>query len=212
MIGAGGQAGQDDAANLLKPALARGELRTIAATTWSEYKKYFEKDAALARRFQVVKVEEPDRDAVHASCCAAWSARSRSITTCASSTKRSPTPCGCPTATSVRPPAARQGGQRARHRLRPRRARPDRDAARDRGRAAARSRRSTARRSQCSNREPAAGARITANDSAALSRARKAQDPGRARPDWRSAGTTERDAGGQDREDSRAAGNRTPGG
>ena len=59
MIGAGGQAGQNDAANLLKPALARGELRTIAATTWSEYKKYFEKDPALSRRFQVVKVEEP---------------------------------------------------------------------------------------------------------------------------------------------------------
>ena len=62
MIGAGGQAGQNDAANLLKPALARGELRTIAATTWSEYKKYFEKDAALARRFQVVKVEEPSEE------------------------------------------------------------------------------------------------------------------------------------------------------
>jgi type VI secretion system protein VasG len=62
MIGAGGQAGQNDAANLLKPALARGELRTIAATTWSEYKKFFEKDAALARRFQVVKVEEPSED------------------------------------------------------------------------------------------------------------------------------------------------------
>jgi type VI secretion system protein VasG len=62
MIGAGGQAGQSDAANLLKPALARGELRTIAATTWAEYKKYFEKDAALARRFQVVKVEEPDEE------------------------------------------------------------------------------------------------------------------------------------------------------
>ena len=60
MIGAGGQAGQNDAANLLKPALARGELRTIAATTWSEFKKYFEKDPALARRFQVVKVEEPE--------------------------------------------------------------------------------------------------------------------------------------------------------
>ena len=59
LIGAGGQAGQSDAANLLKPALARGELRTIAATTWAEYKKYVEKDAALARRFQVVKVEEP---------------------------------------------------------------------------------------------------------------------------------------------------------
>jgi len=62
MIGAGGQAGQNDAANLLKPPLARGELRTIAATTWSEYKKYFEKDVALARRFQVVKVEEPSED------------------------------------------------------------------------------------------------------------------------------------------------------
>jgi type VI secretion system protein VasG len=62
MIGAGGQAGQGDAANLLKPALARGEMRTVAATTWSEYKKYFEKDPALARRFQVVKVEEPTED------------------------------------------------------------------------------------------------------------------------------------------------------
>ncbi|MDC9520344.1 type VI secretion system ATPase TssH [Pseudoalteromonas sp. Angola-31] len=59
MIGSGGAAGQNDAANLLKPALARGELRTIAATTWAEYKKFFEKDAALTRRFQVVKVEEP---------------------------------------------------------------------------------------------------------------------------------------------------------
>jgi type VI secretion system protein VasG len=59
LIGAGGSAGQNDAANLLKPALARGELRSIAATTWAEYKKYFEKDAALTRRFQVVKVEEP---------------------------------------------------------------------------------------------------------------------------------------------------------
>jgi type VI secretion system protein VasG len=59
MIGAGGGAGSSDAANLLKPALARGELRTIAATTWSEYKKYFEKDPALARRFQLVKLDEP---------------------------------------------------------------------------------------------------------------------------------------------------------
>jgi len=59
LIGAGGAQGQNDAANLLKPALARGELRTIAATTWAEYKKYFEKDAALTRRFQVVRVEEP---------------------------------------------------------------------------------------------------------------------------------------------------------
>ncbi|MGE8683295.1 MAG: type VI secretion system ATPase TssH [Acinetobacter sp.] len=62
LIGAGGQAGQNDAANLLKPALARGELRTIAATTWAEYKQYFEKDAALSRRFQVIQVAEPSED------------------------------------------------------------------------------------------------------------------------------------------------------
>ena len=62
LIGAGGAAGGGDAANLLKPALARGELRTLAATTWSEYKKYFEKDPALARRFQLVKIEEPSTD------------------------------------------------------------------------------------------------------------------------------------------------------
>ncbi len=62
LIGAGGAAGGSDAANLLKPALARGELRTIAATTWSEYKKYFEKDAALARRFQLVKLDEPSEE------------------------------------------------------------------------------------------------------------------------------------------------------
>lgn len=62
MIGAGGQAGQGDAANILKPALARGELRTIAATTWAEYKKYFEKDAALTRRFQPVQINEPDQE------------------------------------------------------------------------------------------------------------------------------------------------------
>src|SRR6185312_5896268 len=63
LIGAGGAAGQNDAANLLKPALARGEMRTIAATTWAEYKKYFERDPALTRRFQVVKVEEPNDEA-----------------------------------------------------------------------------------------------------------------------------------------------------
>ncbi|WP_177346351.1 type VI secretion system ATPase TssH [Pseudomonas sp. MF6396] len=62
LIGAGGNAGGSDAANLLKPALARGELRTIAATTWSEYKKYFEKDPALARRFQPVQLHEPTAD------------------------------------------------------------------------------------------------------------------------------------------------------
>ncbi len=63
LIGAGGAAGTGDAANLLKPALARGELRTIAATTWSEYKQHIEKDPALTRRFQVVKIEEPDEAA-----------------------------------------------------------------------------------------------------------------------------------------------------
>ena len=62
LIGAGGAAGQGDAANLLKPALARGTLRTIAATTWGEYKKYFEKDPALTRRFQVINVDEPSED------------------------------------------------------------------------------------------------------------------------------------------------------
>jgi len=62
LIGAGGAAGGSDAANLLKPALARGELRTVAATTWSEYKKYFERDAALARRFQLVKLDEPSEE------------------------------------------------------------------------------------------------------------------------------------------------------
>lgn len=62
LIGAGGAAGTGDAANLLKPALARGTLRTIAATTWSEYKKYFEKDPALTRRFQVVQVDEPNEE------------------------------------------------------------------------------------------------------------------------------------------------------
>src|SRR5207253_6052728 len=60
LVGAGGAAGTGDAANLLKPALARGTLRTIGATTWAEYKKYIEKDAALTRRFQVVQVPEPD--------------------------------------------------------------------------------------------------------------------------------------------------------
>ncbi|MHC4203011.1 MAG: type VI secretion system ATPase TssH [Planctomycetota bacterium] len=62
LVGAGGTAGTGDAANLLKPALARGTLRTIAATTWAEYKKYIEKDPALTRRFQVVKIDEPEED------------------------------------------------------------------------------------------------------------------------------------------------------
>lgn len=68
LMGAGGAAGTGDAANLLKPALARGELRTIAATTWSEYKQHIEKDPALTRRFQVVKIEEPSEEAAIRMC------------------------------------------------------------------------------------------------------------------------------------------------
>jgi type VI secretion system protein VasG len=66
LIGAGGNAGQSDAATLLKPALARGTLRMIAATTWGEYKRYLEKDPALTRRFQLIKVDEPDEDGAQA--------------------------------------------------------------------------------------------------------------------------------------------------
>ena len=62
LIGAGNQQGGLDVSNLLNPPLARGELRTVAATTWSEYKKYVEKDAALSRRFQLVKVDEPNTE------------------------------------------------------------------------------------------------------------------------------------------------------
>ena len=118
LIGAGGAAGQNDAANLLKPALARGELRTIAATTWAEYKKYFEKDAALTRRFQPVKVEEPSekladrhdpRPRRHPRAAPQGAHPRRSG-------ERSGAPVGplhpCP-------PAAGQGGQPDRHRLRP---------------------------------------------------------------------------------------------
>jgi type VI secretion system protein VasG len=66
LVGAGGAAGKNDAANILKPALARGEFRSIAATTWSEYKQYFESDAALARRFQLVSINEPsEEDAIN---------------------------------------------------------------------------------------------------------------------------------------------------
>jgi type VI secretion system protein VasG len=102
MIGAGGAAGQNDAANLLKPALARGELRTIAATTWSEYKKYFEKDAALARRFQVVKVEEPSEPQCMIMLRGIVSALGQAL----ASLPGGPTTAG-------------QGGQRSRYSLRP---------------------------------------------------------------------------------------------
>ncbi|MDC4227028.1 MAG: hypothetical protein MPW15_23005 [Candidatus Manganitrophus sp.] len=100
LIGAGGAAGQGDAANLLKPALARGELRTIAATTWAEYKKYFEKDAALARRFQVVKVEEPTEEVAVAMIRGLRRHPTRSTTRYASSRKRWSRRRACRTATS----------------------------------------------------------------------------------------------------------------
>ena len=142
LIGAGGGAGQGDAANLLKPALARGELRTIAATTWAEYKKYFEKDAALARRFQVVKVEEPDEQRADR-----HDARARRH---AGKAPQGADPergaCGCRQAVQplhLRPPAARQGAQSARHDVRADRPQPYGDAARDRRLSPAASNRST---------------------------------------------------------------------
>ena len=82
LIGAGGSAGTGDAANLLKPALARGTLRTIAATTWSEYRQYIEKDPALTRRFQPIQIGEPDVATAAATCCAASSGRWRSTIKC----------------------------------------------------------------------------------------------------------------------------------
>ena len=132
LIGAGGAAGTGDAANLLKPALARGELRTIAATTWAEYKKYFEKDAALTRRFQVVKVEEPDEAAaVQMLRGVAGDAREAPQ---GADPRRGDRGGGAAVA-PLHPgaAAARQGGQPARHRLRPRRGVAARHAGRGRG-------------------------------------------------------------------------------
>ena len=120
LIGAGGAAGQGDAANLLKPALARGELRTIAATTWAEYKKYFEKDAALTRRFQVVKVEEPPEPMAIAMMRGLVDTleKHHKVRILDEAVERGGAAVG-----TLHPgaPAARQGGQPARHRLRARR-------------------------------------------------------------------------------------------
>ena len=132
MIGAGGQAGQGDAANLLKPALARGELRTIAATTWAEYKKYFEKDAALARRFQVVKVEEPTEDARRRD-DARPDRDAREAPRGAHPRRGGRRRRQALAPLHPRPAAARQVGQPARHRLRPRGDRPERHPAAGRG-------------------------------------------------------------------------------
>ena len=132
MIGAGGQAGQSDAANLLKPALARGELRTIAATTWAEYKKYFEKDAALARRFQVVKVEEPTEDrAIRMMRGLTGMLEKHHGVRDPRRGRRERGQALAPL--HPRPAAARQVGQPARHRLRPRGDRPERHPAGRRG-------------------------------------------------------------------------------
>ena len=102
LIGAGGAAGTGDAANLLKPALARGTLRTIAATTWSEYRQYIEKDPALTRRFQPIQVGEPDVAQLLRHAARHPRRRWRSTTRCASPTRRSSPPSTCRTATSRR--------------------------------------------------------------------------------------------------------------
>ena len=132
MIGAGGQAGQGDAANLLKPALARGELRTIAATTWAEYKKYFEKDAALARRFQVVKVEEPT-EAVGVVMMRGLLGAAREAPQGADPRRGRRGRRAALAPLHLGPAAARQVRQRPRHGLRPGGDRPGRDAARGGG-------------------------------------------------------------------------------
>jgi len=134
LIGAGGQAGTGDAANLLKPALARGTLRTIAATTWSEYRQYIEKDPALTRRFQSIQIDEPDI----VRCCDMLrgilapmekhhKVRISDAAIVAAVTLSS--------RYNPRAPTARQGGEPARYRIRARRHQPERDAGDDRGRA-----------------------------------------------------------------------------
>ncbi len=132
LIGAGGAAGTGDAANLLKPALARGTLRTIAATTWAEYKKYFEKDPALTRRFQVVQVQEPSEEKAILMMRGVASIAREAPPRAAP--RRGDRGSGAALA-SLHPgaAAARQVGEPARHRLRPSRDQPARDAAGGRG-------------------------------------------------------------------------------
>ena len=131
LIGAGGAAGQNDAANLLKPALARGELRTIAATTWAEYKKYFEKDAALTRRFQPVKVEEPS-EKVAIAMIRGLVSHARAASQGAHPRRGGERSRAAVGPLHSRAPAARQGGQPDRHRLRPRGDEPERHPGADR--------------------------------------------------------------------------------
>ena len=132
LVGAGGAAGTGDAANLLKPALARGNLRTIGATTWAEYKKYIEKDPALTRRFQVVQVPEPDE---HEGRADAARRRDGAREAPPRAAARRGDRGGGQALASLHPgaPAARQGGQPARHRMRARRRQPACDAGRGRG-------------------------------------------------------------------------------
>ena len=132
LIGAGGAAGTGDAANLLKPALARGELRTIAATTWAEYKQHIEKDPALTRRFQVVKIEEPDEAAAVQMLrgVAGVLEKHHQVQILDEAIEAAVAPVA---PLHPGPPAARQGGEPARHRLRPRRGLAARHPGRGRG-------------------------------------------------------------------------------
>ena len=185
MIGAGGQAGQNDAANLLKPALARGELRTIAATTWSEYKKYFEKDPALARRFQVVKVEEPDREQVHGD-AARHRCRAREAPQGPHSGRRRERRRALLASLPAGPPVARQGRERARYRLRPPGAGPELRPARHR------------RRHPGTGRSRRAGPRARARSAAGADHAERLAEiarPARTRPprSWPAAGALEKE-------------------
>ena len=133
LIGAGGAAGTGDAANLLKPALARGTLRTIAATTWAEYRQYFEKDPALTRRFQPIHIGEPD--VAHRRGDAARPRRSDGEAPQGARHRRSDRRRGeFLQSLHPRAPIARQGGESARHRLRARGDQPERQARRGRGR------------------------------------------------------------------------------
>ncbi len=131
LVGAGGAAGTGDAANLLKPALARGTLRTIAATTWAEYKKHIEKDPALTRRFQVVQVDEPSEEKAILMMrgMASTLEKHHRVQILDEALEAAVTPVA-----SLHPgaAAARQVGEPARHRLRPRRDQPARRAARGR--------------------------------------------------------------------------------
>jgi type VI secretion system protein VasG len=130
LVGAGGAAGTGDAANLLKPALARGTLRTIGATTWAEYKKHIEKDPALTRRFQVVQVDEPDvPKALLMMRGIASMLEKHHACRCSTRARGGGVPVG---ALHPRAPIARQVPERARHRLRARRDQPARRAGRGR--------------------------------------------------------------------------------